>query len=126
MPQNTLNDLNMKEIFPFIMMLVTGCIGGCAAAFQKSKHDKKKIIFLSFIAYAITGSFGAILLFGISNLFFEKELAGYTFNQLSFWAAIAGFSTASALAGTNLAFHFVLDKLGIQIDIEIKKVDKKK
>ena len=74
---------------------------------------------LTILGYIVTGTFGAIVMFTASYNYLED------LNQIVLASSVAGFSTSLALLGTNVTFKLVLKRLGIELDISVRRVNPK-
>lgn len=124
MPENLFDKLNMTELWALVSVLVSGGIGGCAAAFAGVSQNKDIITGLTIVGYMITGMFGATVMFTFAISVLDHSFA--SLSDIVLVSSVAGFGTAISLFGTNMTFKFILKKLGLEIDVKIKRVDKKK
>ena len=119
MPETNLAKLNWLELWAIGVVIISGGIGGCAAAFTNRSNEKSIITMMVLSGYIISGIFGALVMFAV--MFTSAPLDT---QSTILWSSLTGFSTAIALAGTNLGFKVVLKKLGIEIEVKVRKVKK--
>ena len=120
MPENNLDKLNVTELWTFIVVIISGAIGGCSAAFTTKGKDRNFITMLTLLGYCITGIFGALVMFTMTYVYYQD------FSEVILSSLLAGFSTALALISTNVTFKLVLKKLGIELQVSVKRVKPKK
>ena len=111
--------LNFKEFLPFLIAIVNGALGGCVASIHKSR-SKREIVFAFAIAYAITGIFGAIMTLAFVLLTYPQYAE--TVGQVMLITGFAGMVTPCALAISNVSAKFIFRQLGLEIEINVKKV----
>ncbi len=120
MPESNLDKIkNVAELWALLVVVLSGAIGGCSAAFSNMSNKKKLITFLSVMGYTVVGIFGALIAFSITSSLSENfydELKSIMLISL-----LTGFSTALGLVGTNLGFRIILKKLGIELQINVKR-----
>lgn len=123
MPESELDKLTMPELWIFVATMVSGAIGGCAAAFS-NKKDRKLITMLSLSGYAITGMFGALVAFAFLSTTTEDLVTNL--DGIVLLSCLTGFCASVGLAGTNLGFKIILKRLGIEITINVSRIENKK
>lgn len=125
MPESNLDKIkNVTELWALLVVVLSGAIGGCSAAFSSMSDKKKFITFLSVMGYSVVGIFGALIAFTISSSMstdFYQELRSIILISL-----LTGFSTAIGLLSTNLGFRIILKKLGIELQINVTRTKNKK
>ena len=123
MPESNLDKIkNVAELWALLVVVLSGAIGGCSAAFSNMSNKKKLITMLTVMGYTVVGIFGALIAFTISSSLsenFYNELRSIILISL-----LTGFSTALGLIGTNLGFRLILKKLGIELHINVKRSKK--
>lgn len=123
MDHNSFEKLSGGELWTFITVLITGAVGGCAAAFTGARKEKRVLTFLSILGYGFAGLFGSITYFCM--LFILNGNTETDLHSFILFSLMAGFVTSTSLAGTNLVLKLVLKKIGIEIDVEIKRTKNK-
>jgi len=118
MPQDSLDKLDLTQLWAFVIVLWSGGIGGCAAAFMGKRNPINS--FMTLAGYIVTGSFGAVVMFGFLSVVIKQPLI--TMDQIVLWSCLTGFSTSLSMAGTNFTLKFILKKLGLELDIQLKKI----
>jgi len=123
MPENNIDKLNLPELWTFIVVILSGGIGGCSAAFTNRSNEKHLVTILTLLGYMFAGVFGSLIMFTMLSSIGE----GFSgkLDTIILWSCLTGFSTAIALAGTNLGFKIVLKKLGIEFEINVRRIPKK-
>jgi len=102
----------------YAIVAISGASGGCLVAAHRAMRGRS-ITFILVLAYAFIGSafavagMAALLLFTDFNVSFERLLL---------IGMIFGATGSVALAGANLSIRFILRRLGIEVDVQIKKV----
>ena len=122
MPENNFDKFILSELWTFIVIIISSGIGGCAAAFTNHSNQKKLVTVLSICGYAITGIFGALVTFTLLSTI-GQGIAG-DLHSVVLWSSLTGFSTSIALAGTNIGFRLVLKRLGLEFEINVKRIPK--
>ena len=125
MPESNIIKLSISELQVFFVVLITGAIGGCAAGFAKERGFVKRkigIAILSVIGYASTGIFGSLFVIGMGASIGRFE----TFEDLIFWSLASGFATSIALVSNNLMAKLIIKKLGIEIEVDLRRIEKEK
>jgi len=112
--------LNFKEFLPFLIAIVNGALGGCVASIHKSR-SKKEIVAAFAIAYAITGIFGAIMTLAFVMLTYPQYAE--TVGQVMLITGFAGLVTPCALAISNVSAKFIFRQMGLEVEINVKKVE---
>jgi drug/metabolite transporter (DMT)-like permease len=123
MPENNLDKLNPAELWAFIVVIISGAIGACSGAFLTRTKEKKLLNVLSFCGYAISGVFAALLMFAMTSKF-AHQFASW--EEIILWSMLTGFVTATSLVANNLVFKIIVKKLGLEIEVSVKRVPKKK
>lgn len=104
----------------YVIALVAGGLGGCAAASHymlRNKEDSRPMA-IYFIAYGVLGTF-----FGIGG-FALHAFMGMPYNgphQVVLFSLVYGFGGAAALAATNVSMKFLLRRLGIEVSVTVKQ-----
>lgn len=113
--------LNPAELYGFVVVLLTGAIGGCAAGIANGGVGKKELIFFHIFGYLVTGIFGALIMAAIA---FDSYHSFESLRHLVLWSLSSGFATSLALCSTNVIFKVVLKKLGIEFEVRVKRTNK--
>lgn len=103
----------------YAIVAISGASGGCLVAAHRAVRGRNVTAML-ILAYAFIGGvfavagMAAVILLGWFNLNLERLLlVGLVF----------GIAGSVALAGANLSVRFILRRLGIEVDVQIKKLD---
>lgn len=124
MPENNIDKLNLPELWAFIVVMITGAIGGCTGAFANRANEKRIITAMSIGGYTVTGIFGALIYFASSSMFTDTVVIDI--NKLILPSLFSGFSTSLALAGVNFGFKIILKKINLELEITIRRLPKRK
>lgn len=115
------DEFRLRELIPFVGAIVTGAIGGCVACFQHARTRRETVVAYT-VAYAITGSFGALMLVAGLMVFYPAMIKGWA--SLLMVSGISGAVVSAAMAAGNLSMRFILGKLGMEVEVSIKKTEK--
>ncbi len=110
------------ELLVYLLAAVSGGVGGCAAASMKLlTTSHRKILAVEFLSYIIVGVFigtgavvGAVVLGWPLDTWAEVLGAG----------GLLGFTGALALGGANLSVKVLAPKLGLEIDVSVRRAKK--
>ena len=106
----------------YVLAAVSGGIGGCGIAssqfLQSQGVISLRVAYLS--AYAIIGGIGGIL-FTAYVMAFDRSV--HHLSDVIPGAIIAGMVFSLSLAGTNGVAKIILRRLGIQIELTVRKDD---
>ena len=117
------DEFRLRELIPFVGAIVTGAIGGCVACFQHARTRRETVVAYT-VAYAITGAFGALMLVAGLMVFYPTMIKGWA--SLLMVSGISGAVVSAAMAAGNLSMRFILGKLGMEVEVSIKKTEKDK
>jgi len=123
MPENNIDKLNLVELWTFIVVIITGAIGGCSAAFANRANEKGIVTAMTTVGYGMAGVFGA-LIYCASTAFISE--APLSLNYLIVSGLLSGFSTSIALAGVNFGFKIILKRFNFEMEVTIKRIPKSK
>lgn len=120
MPESNLDKIkNAAELWALLIVVLSGAIGGCSAAFSNMSNRKKLITFLTVMGYSVVGIFGALIAFSITSSLSENFYGDL--KSIILISLLTGFSTALGLISTNFGFRIILKKLGIELQINVKR-----
>lgn len=111
-------EFRLRELIPFVGAIVTGAVGGCVACFQHARTRRETVLAYA-VAYAMTGAFGALMALAGVSVFMPKVITGWA--SLFIVSGLSGIIVSSALAAGNLSMRFILAKLGLEVEVSIKK-----
>lgn len=114
-------DFRLRELIPFVGAIVTGAVGGCVACFQHARTRRAAVLAYA-AAYAMTGAFGALMAMAGVSVFMPKVITGWA--SLFIVSGLSGITVSSALAAGNISMRFILAKLGMEVEVSIKKTEK--
>ncbi len=106
--------------FLYILAAISGAAGGCLVAAHHVLRGRS-ITALFVAAYGFVG-----LIFGLSGV---MVITAFTSSELSIQSTfliglILGVVGSTSLAGANLSARIIMKRLGIEVDVEIRRVDK--
>lgn len=110
----------LPELLPFVGAILNGAVGGGVACIQHARTRRETVATFA-IAYAITGAFGGLMALAGAMVFYPTLISGWS--QLLLLSGAAGLITALALAAGNLSMRVVLKKLGLEVTINVQKLD---
>lgn len=104
----------------YAIVAVSGASGGCLVAAHRVIRGRS-ITAMLLLAYAFIG--GAFAVAGVAALLLFAPFQ-VTFERLLLIGVVLGVSGSVALAGANLSVRFLLRRLGIEIDIEVRRIER--
>ena len=110
---------NFWIAFLYTLAAISGAAGGCMIVAHQVLRGRS-VTRMFIMAYAFIGlimglaGIAALTLLGIDLSFEYVLLAGLVF----------GAAGSSALAGANLSARFIMSRLGIEVDISVRRIDK--
>ena len=108
--------------FLYVVAAIAGACGGCLVASHRLLN-KENMTGMIFAAYGFAG-----LILGLTGV---MVLAAFTDVTLTLERAflfglIFGVTGSASLAGMNLSARFIMRRLGIEVDVTIKRIKKDK
>ena len=100
-----------------LCLLVTGSLGGCAAASHRLLGNRRVTAALA-VAYGIIGALFGLLTYVVNDFFL---MPAADLPALLTYSAVMGFGGATVMASTNILLSIALPKLGIRVDIRIDR-----
>lgn len=113
-------DFKLRELIPFFAAVITGALGGCAACIAHARTRREVVAAYSF-SYCMTGAFGGLMTVAVSAIMRPELIADWS--TLLLISGISGAITSLALAAGNFSMGFVLKKLGLEVVINVKRID---
>ncbi len=106
--------------FLYVLAAISGAAGGCLVAAHHVLRGRN-VTALFVLAYGFVG-----LIFGLSGV---VVITTFTSAELTVQSGfligmIFGAVGSSSLAGANLSARVIMRRLGIEVDVEIRRVDK--
>ncbi len=106
--------------FLYVLAAISGAAGGCLVAAHHVLRGRN-VTALFVMAYGFVG-----LIFGLSGVI---VITTFTSAELTVQSGfliglILGAVGSSSLAGANLSARVIMRRLGIEVDVEIRRVDK--
>lgn len=98
----------------YALAMISGGMSGCAAASHSILSGKRQQRLSFFFAYGIIGMVFGLLV--AASGFFNSSV-----EQMIIASVMAGFSGSMALAGANLSARLMLKKLGIEVEVTVRK-----
>lgn len=112
--------LDFWTALAYAIVAVSGASGGCLVAAHHVIRGRSVTAML-LLAYAFIG--GAFAVAGVAALLLFSPFQ-VTFERLLLIGVVLGVSGSVALAGANLSVRFLLRRLGIEIDIEVRRIER--
>lgn len=102
----------------YAIVAVSGAAGGCMVIANHALRGRN-VTALLFVAYALLGA-----VFGIAGVAAMLLFAGIdaTFEKLVLLGLFFGVVGSTALASANMSIRFLLRRLGIEVDVRIKRI----
>jgi hypothetical protein len=112
--------LDAAETFLLAIFLVSGGLGGCAAA-SKFWANGAKFRWAIFFSYLILGVFFGVMSYGV------HQIVGWQSpSSAALSSGLIAFAGATIVTGSNISAKILLKKLGIEVDVNIKRVNRDK
>lgn len=112
--------LDFWTALAYAIVAVSGASGGCLVAAHHAIRGRSVTAML-LLAYAFIG--GVFAVAGVAALLLFSPFQ-VTLERLLLIGMVLGVSGSVALAGANLSVRFLLRRLGIEIDIEVRRLDR--
>lgn len=111
-------DPSFLMLLAYAIAAVCGAIGGCGASAAVAIYDKRHMTIANALAYGIVGVVSGVLVlaFGV--------VSRDDFEQIARWSLIVAIGVPLVLGGHNIGARFFLKRLGIEVDVNLRKVDK--
>lgn len=102
----------------YTIVAVSGAAGGCMVIANHALRGRN-VTALLFVAYALLGA-----VFGVAGIAAMLLFVGFetTFEKLILLGLFFGAVGSATLAGANLSIRFLLRRLGIEVDVSIKRM----
>ena len=97
---------------------ISGASGGCLVVAQRAVRGKTVTAVL-LLAYAFIGGVFGVAGASVLSLFSEM---GNSLERLMLMGLVMGVAGSVALASANLSIRLILRRLGIEVDMTIKKI----
>lgn len=114
--------MNIKEdalAIVYLVAAVSGASGACLVAAHKVLHGRN-ISILIFVAYAIVGAVLSVAMVSYLFVFMRPQM---DLSEIVLYSIVAGVTGSMALAGTNMTARFIMRRLGIEVDISVKRAE---
>lgn len=105
----------------YAIVAVSGASGGCLVAAHHAIRGRSVTAML-LLAYAFIGGVFAVAGVAAMLLFSPFQI---TLERLLLIGMILGVAGSVALAGANLSVRFILRRLGIEIDVEVRRIERR-
>lgn len=102
----------------YAIVAISGASGGCLVAAHRAMHGRAVTTVL-LLAYAFIG--GVFAVAGVAALLMLTDFS-VSLERLLLIGLVFGAAGSVALAGANLSIRFILRRLGIEVDVSIKKI----
>lgn len=113
----------LKELTPFAGAVIAGAVGGCVASIQHARTRRETVAAFA-IGYMILGVYGGLMASAAAFIFYPSLVSDWP--QLFLIAGVAGVVVAGAGGLGNLTMRFALNKLGLDVTIDVKRRPSKK
>lgn len=102
----------------YVIAAVSGGLGGCAAGCYYLTHDKRPRLAFA-VSYALLGVVFGVITFAVISAYHFPELDSV--HKAILFSIIGGLAGAVMLASANLTVLLLFRKLGIEIQITMRK-----
>ena len=118
---NKINDF--WTALAYTVVAVSGASGGCLVVAHHVLRGRS-VTGMHVLAYSFIGA--VMSLAGLAAMILVGLIAGINmpFEKLLIIGLVLGVAGCLALASANLSLRFVLRRLGIEVDVQIKKIDR--
>lgn len=114
----TEKDPSFLLLLAYAVAAVCGAIGGCGAAAAVSIYDRRRMTLANALAYCVVGIVSGVLVLAFGVVSHDD------FEQIARWSLIIAIGVPLILGGHNIGARFFLKRLGIEVDVNLRKVDK--
>ena len=104
----------------YAIVAISGASGGCLVVAHRAIRGRTVTLVL-LTAYAFIGGVFAVAGIAALSLFGDT---GQSIERLLLTGLIMGVSGSVALASANLSIRLILRRLGVEVDVSIKKIDR--
>lgn len=105
----------------FVVAAIAGSSGACLVIANKIMHGRMLPVMVA-AAYAIVGAVMGVAFIAYVFVFWNDQ---FEIAEVVLYSMIAGGIGSLALAATNLTSRFIMRRLGIEVDISVKRIDPK-
>lgn len=113
--------LDFWTALAYAIVAVSGASGGCLVAAQRAMRGRSVTTMLV-LAYAFVGAVFAVA--GMAAVLLVT-LFQIDFGRLVLIGLILGVTGTTALAGANLSVRFLLRRLGVEVDISVRRTQER-